>query len=55
MIVDALDLRNKKTTAEYLCNILTKALVVKKKIPLLIVCNYVDKVIAHSMDFISVH
>eukprot|EP01018_Ginkgo_biloba_P009296 Gb_33922 [translate_table: standard] len=52
-VVDALDfLPNSRTTAEYLYDVLTKALVVKKKIPVLIVCNKVDKVTAHSMDFI---
>jgi len=52
-VVDALDfLPNSRATAEYLYDILTRAVVVKKKIPLLIVCNKVDKVTAHSMDFI---
>ena len=31
---------------------LTKAWVVKKKIPMLIVCNKMDKVTAHAPDFI---
>ncbi|XP_057856180.2 uncharacterized protein LOC131065637 [Cryptomeria japonica] len=52
-LVDALDfLPNSRVTAEYLYDVLTKALVVKNKIPVLIVCNKVDKVTAHSMDFI---
>ena len=36
----------------YLYDILTKASVVKKKIPLLILCNKVDKVTAHTKEFI---
>lgn len=36
----------------YLYDILTKESVVKKKIPLLLLCNKVDKVTAHSKDFI---
>ncbi|KAD5802684.1 hypothetical protein E3N88_14044 [Mikania micrantha] len=36
----------------YLYDILTKASVVKRKIPLLILCNKVDKVTAHTKDFI---
>ena len=36
----------------YLYDILTKASVVKKKIPLLICCNKSDKVTAHSKEFI---
>uniref|UniRef100_A0A0D6QWI9 Signal recognition particle receptor subunit beta n=1 Tax=Araucaria cunninghamii TaxID=56994 RepID=A0A0D6QWI9_ARACU len=52
-LVDALDfLLNSRATAEYLYDVLTKAVVVKNKIPLLIVCNKVDKVTAHSMEFI---
>ncbi|KAH9313578.1 hypothetical protein KI387_022205, partial [Taxus chinensis] len=52
-LVDALDfLPNSRVTAEYLYDVLTKALVVKNKVPVLIVCNKVDKVTAHSMDFI---
>ncbi|XP_058099232.1 uncharacterized protein LOC131243721 isoform X2 [Magnolia sinica] len=52
-VVDALDfLPNCRAAAEYLYDILTKAAVVKRKIPLLIVCNKTDKVSAHSKDFI---
>ncbi|XP_058091848.1 uncharacterized protein LOC131237849 [Magnolia sinica] len=52
-VVDALDfLPNCRAVAEYLYDILTKAAVVKRKIPLLIVCNKTDKVSAHSKDFI---
>lgn len=52
-IVDSLEfLPNCRAAAEYLYDILTKASVVKKKIPLLIVCNKTEKVTAHSKDFI---
>ncbi|ONK79104.1 uncharacterized protein A4U43_C01F2980 [Asparagus officinalis] len=52
-VVDALDfLPNCRAAAEYLYDILTKASVVKKKIPILIVCNKSDKVTAHSTEFI---
>ncbi|KAL4193228.1 hypothetical protein AMTRI_Chr06g198330 [Amborella trichopoda] len=52
-IVDALDfLPNCRAAAEYLYDILTKASVVKKRIPVLILCNKTDKVTAHSKDFI---
>ncbi|XXG39267.1 hypothetical protein AAC387_Pa01g0272 [Persea americana] len=52
-VVDALDfLPNCRAAAEYLYDILTKATVVKRKIPVLIVCNKTDKVSAHSKDFI---
>ena len=36
----------------YLYDILTKATVLKKKIPVLILCNKTDKVTAHSKEFI---
>lgn len=36
----------------YLYDILTKAIVVRKKIPVLILCNKVDKVTAHTKEFI---
>ncbi|ONK80191.1 uncharacterized protein A4U43_C01F14910 [Asparagus officinalis] len=39
----------------YLYNTLTKASVVEKKIPILIVCNKSDKVTAHSKEFIRKH
>ncbi|KAF6164095.1 hypothetical protein GIB67_017679 [Kingdonia uniflora] len=52
-VVDALDfLPNCRAAAEYLYDILTKASVVKKKIPMLILCNKTDKVTAHTKDFI---
>ncbi|KAL5981556.1 hypothetical protein ACLOJK_015618, partial [Asimina triloba] len=52
-IVDSLDfLPNCQIVAEYLYDILTKASIVKKKIPVLIVCNKTDKVSAHSKEFI---
>ncbi|XP_031501200.1 uncharacterized protein LOC116264893 isoform X2 [Nymphaea colorata] len=52
-IVDALDfLPNIQAVAEYLYDILTKACIVKRKTPVLIVCNKTDKVTAHSKEFI---
>ncbi|KAJ6805180.1 signal recognition particle receptor subunit beta-like [Iris pallida] len=66
-VVDALDfLPNSRATAElstmncgrqkefflYLYDILIKASVVRKKIPIVIVCNKTDKVTAHSKEFI---
>ena len=36
----------------YLYDVLTKASVVKKKIPVLILCNKTDKVTAHTKEFI---
>ncbi|KAK2966532.1 hypothetical protein RJ640_019061 [Escallonia rubra] len=52
-LVDALEfLPNSRAASEYLFDILTKASVVKKKIPLLILCNKVDKVTAHTKEFI---
>ena len=36
----------------YLYEILTRASVVRKKIPVLILCNKVDKVTAHTKEFI---
>ncbi|KAM3208822.1 hypothetical protein ACQJBY_063483 [Aegilops geniculata] len=53
-VVDALDfLSSMQAAAEYLYDILTKATVVKKRIPLLIFCNKTDKVTAHSKEFIK--
>ncbi|GFP88022.1 signal recognition particle receptor subunit beta [Phtheirospermum japonicum] len=53
-VVDAVEfLPNVRTASEYLYDILTKASVVKKKIPLLVLCNKVDKVTAHTKDFIK--
>ncbi|EFJ29064.1 SRP receptor, beta subunit [Selaginella moellendorffii] len=52
-MVDALDfVPNVRSTAEYLYEVLSKPLVVKRKLPVLIVCNKCDKVTAHSVDFI---
>ncbi|KAL3699579.1 hypothetical protein R1sor_017601 [Riccia sorocarpa] len=52
-MVDALDFMPQlRQTAEYLYDVLTKAWVVKRKIPVLLACNKIDKVTAHSMDFI---
>uniref|UniRef100_A0A5B7C6T5 Signal recognition particle receptor subunit beta n=1 Tax=Davidia involucrata TaxID=16924 RepID=A0A5B7C6T5_DAVIN len=52
-VVDALEfLPNCRAASEYLYDILTRASVVKKKIPVLILCNKVDKVTAHTKEFI---
>ncbi|PRQ19625.1 putative signal recognition particle receptor, beta subunit, small GTPase superfamily, ARF type [Rosa chinensis] len=52
-VVDALEfLPNLRAVSEYLYDLLTKASVVKKKIPILILCNKTDKVTAHSKEFI---
>lgn len=52
-VVDALEfLHSCRQVAEYLYDILTKASVVKMKIPILILCNKTEKVSAHSKDFI---
>lgn len=52
-VVDALEfLPNCRAVSEYLYDILTRASVVRKKIPLLILCNKVDKPSAHSKEFI---
>jgi signal recognition particle receptor subunit beta len=52
-VVDAVEfLPNSRAASEYLYDILTRASVVKKKIPVLILCNKVDKVTAHTKDFI---
>ncbi|KAL6567800.1 hypothetical protein OROGR_001468 [Orobanche gracilis] len=53
-VVDAVEfLPNVRAVSEYLYDILTKTSVVKKKIPLLLLCNKVDKVTAHTKDFIK--
>ncbi|RDX80836.1 Signal recognition particle receptor subunit beta, partial [Mucuna pruriens] len=53
-VVDAVEfLPNCRAASEYLYDILTKGCVVRKKIPLLILCNKTDKVTAHSKEFIS--
>ncbi|CAN6579670.1 unnamed protein product [Malus baccata var. baccata] len=52
-LVDAVEfLPNCRAASEYLYDILTKASVVRKKIPVLILCNKTDKVTAHSKEFI---
>ncbi|XVF13698.1 hypothetical protein REPUB_Repub08aG0230200 [Reevesia pubescens] len=52
-VVDSLDfLPNCRLASEYLYDILTKASVVKKKIPVLICCNKSEKVTAHTKEFI---
>ncbi|XP_043708409.1 signal recognition particle receptor subunit beta-like isoform X1 [Telopea speciosissima] len=52
-VVDAVEfLPNCRAAAEYLYDILTKASIVKKKIPVLILCNKTDKVTAHTKEFI---
>nr|KJB25221.1 hypothetical protein B456_004G181700 [Gossypium raimondii] len=52
-VVDAVEfLPSCPSVSEYLYDILTKASVVKKKIPVLICCNKSDKVTAHTKEFI---
>ncbi|MCD9642884.1 hypothetical protein HAX54_029926 [Datura stramonium] len=52
-VVDSVEfLPNCRPAAEYLYEILAKATVVKKKIPVLLLCNKVDKVTAHTKEFI---
>ncbi|XP_043725210.1 signal recognition particle receptor subunit beta-like [Telopea speciosissima] len=52
-VVDALEfLPNCHAAAEYLYDILTKTSVVKRNIPVLILCNKTDKVTAHTKEFI---
>ncbi|KAL9275552.1 Signal recognition particle receptor subunit beta-like protein [Drosera capensis] len=52
-VVDALEfLSTCRAAAEYLYDILTKATVVKKKVPVLLLCNKTEKVTAHSKEFI---
>lgn len=52
-LVDAADfMPNVRETAEYLYEVLSKAWLVMKKVPVLVVCNKMDKVTAHSTDFI---
>ncbi|KAK2367910.1 signal recognition particle receptor subunit beta [Trifolium repens] len=54
-VVDALDfLPNCCASSEYLYDLLTKGSVVRKKIPLLILCNKTDKVTAHTKEFRNV-
>lgn len=52
-VVDAVEFLPKCSEAsEFLFEILTNAIVFKKKIPVLICCNKTDKVTAHTKDFI---
>ncbi|WMV21387.1 hypothetical protein MTR67_014772 [Solanum verrucosum] len=52
-VVDSVEfLPNCRPASEYLYEILTKASVVKKKVPVLLLCNKVDKVTAHTAEFI---
>ncbi|XP_030472020.1 uncharacterized protein LOC115689951 [Syzygium oleosum] len=52
-VVDALDFLPKcREASEYLYDVLTNASVVKKKIPVLVLCNKTDKVTAHTKEFI---
>lgn len=52
-LVDAADfMPNVRANSEYLYDILSRAWVVKYKIPVLVVANKMDKVTAHSTDFI---
>ncbi|KAH7510698.1 uncharacterized protein LOC107428701 [Ziziphus jujuba] len=52
-VVDALEfLPNCRAASEYLYDLLTNASVVKKKIPVLLLCNKTDKVTAHTKEFI---
>lgn len=52
-VVDALDfLPQLRATAEFLYEVLTKWVVASRRLPLLILCNKLDKVTAHTADFI---
>ncbi|KAF3784957.1 Signal recognition particle receptor subunit beta [Nymphaea thermarum] len=52
-VIDAVDfLLNMQAVAEYFYDILTKASVVERKTPVLIVCNKTDKATAHTKEFI---
>ncbi|KAG9154812.1 hypothetical protein Leryth_020089 [Lithospermum erythrorhizon] len=52
-VVDAVEfLPNCRAAAEYLYDILTNASVIKKRVPVLLLCNKVDKVTAHTKEFI---
>ncbi|KAL3324447.1 hypothetical protein AABB24_038542 [Solanum stoloniferum] len=53
-VVDSVEfLSNCRPASEYLYEILTKASVVKIKVPVLLLCNKVDKVTAHTAEFIK--
>ncbi|KAG0578794.1 hypothetical protein KC19_4G049900 [Ceratodon purpureus] len=53
-VVDALDfMPHVRAAAEYLYELLTNKEVVRRKIPLLLTCNKMDKVTAHSSNFIK--
>ncbi|CAM6037983.1 unnamed protein product [Sphagnum compactum] len=52
-VVDALDfMPHLRSAAEYLYEVLTKTVVARKKMPVLLACNKMDKITAHSTDFI---
>eukprot|EP00897_Mesotaenium_endlicherianum_P006380 jgi/Mesen1/5770/ME000292S04832 len=52
-VIDALDfMPNLRANAEFLYEVLTKRMVASRKIPVLLACNKMDKVTAHSVDFI---
>ncbi|XP_047957760.1 signal recognition particle receptor subunit beta-like isoform X2 [Salvia hispanica] len=52
-VVDSVEfLPHLRVASEYLYDILTNASVVKGKTPLLLLCNKMDKITAHSTDFI---
>lgn len=52
-VIDAVELLpNCRAAAEYLYDILTNASVIKQRIPVLLLCNKVDKVTAHTKEFI---
>eukprot|EP00850_Spirogloea_muscicola_P005154 SM000023S07610 [mRNA] locus=s23:430569:431858:- [translate_table: standard] len=52
-VIDALDfLPHIRDNAEFLYELLTTKVVVKRRIPVLLLCNKMDKVTAYSVDFI---
>uniref|UniRef100_A0A7N0VF05 Signal recognition particle receptor subunit beta n=1 Tax=Kalanchoe fedtschenkoi TaxID=63787 RepID=A0A7N0VF05_KALFE len=52
-VVDGLEfLPNCRAASEYLYDILTKSSIVKKRVPVFIFCNKMDKASAHSKEFI---
>ncbi|KAL8142419.1 hypothetical protein V2J09_015451 [Rumex salicifolius] len=53
-VVDSTEISwNCHLVSKYLYEIITKAIVVKKKIPVLILCNKTDMLTAHSKEFIA--
>ncbi|XP_024372786.1 uncharacterized protein [Physcomitrium patens] len=53
-VVDALDfMPHVRAAAEYLYELLTNKEVVKRRIPILLTCNKMDKITAHSSNFIK--